>query len=294
MEEVKECPVCENRQFIPFLTCEDYLVSHQAFTIKYCENCKLKLTSPRPTVDEIGYYYESEKYTSHHDDGKGLLDIVYRGIREIALKQKRTLIQSFTQHKGNVLDVGCGTGAFLETCQKAGWQIAGVEVNKDVRNRTSQKLQIPIAASVNELPEHPYDIITLWHVLEHIANLNETLEEIKKRIAKNGTLLIAVPNPESYDAKHFGKFWAAYDVPRHLFHFAPTVIEVLLKKHGFKLVRSEPMPFDAYYISLLSTKYQTGQMQYLKSIRIGMTSNRQAKKTGNASSMIYCFRLDSN
>ncbi|GAB2564026.1 hypothetical protein GCM10027190_11840 [Spirosoma areae] len=167
----------------------------------------------------------------------------------------------------------------------------GMEPDKDARTLAQRKLQAEIKPNVNALVgAEPFDIITLWHVLEHIPNLNETIPLLHQLLAPQGTLLIAVPNSDSYDARYFNHYWAAYDVPRHLHHFTPSTIESLLKKHGFSLVDKKPMIFDAFYIAMLSTRYQTGKTDYLKSIRIGLSSNAEARRTGNSSSLIYLLK----
>ncbi len=190
-----------------------------------------------------------------------------------------------------MLDIGCGTGAFLESCREGGWTILGMEPDSDARKMAVEKLKATIQPSLNDLVGMAVaDIITLWHVLEHIPNLSETLDRLNQLLTPNGTLLIAVPNSESYDASYFKQYWAAYDVPRHLHHFTPTTITSLFKKHGFDLVDTKPMLFDAFYIAMLSTRYQTGKTDYLKSVRVGLSSNIEAKRTGNYSSLIYLFK----
>ena len=186
------------------------------------------------------------------------------------------------------MDVGCGTGAFLESCKISGWKITGVETDSAVRSLAQEKLNIRIHSELSEIPTNElFDVITLWHVLEHIPNLNEAVERLSRLLSPNGTLLIAVPNSNSYDASYFGKYWAAYDVPRHLHHFIPSTIEKLLTKHGLKLIEMKPMVFDAFYIALLSTRYQTGKTNYIKSFQVGLLSNAKARTTGNSSSLIY-------
>jgi 2-polyprenyl-3-methyl-5-hydroxy-6-metoxy-1,4-benzoquinol methylase len=192
--------------------------------------------------------------------------------------------------KGQLLDVGCGTGSFLETCQKDGWQIAGMEPDADARSVATAKLNISLASTLADVPLSKYNIITLWHVLEHIAELDETIDRFHQLLSDSGSLLIAVPNSDSYDAHTFGAYWAAFDVPRHLHHFTPKTIRLLFEKHRFNLVAQKPMVFDSFYISMLSSRYQAGDTDYLKSIRTGLQSNWHARKTGNWSSLIYIFK----
>lgn len=228
---------------------------------------------------------------SHNDSGGGLVNTAYRLVRGYTLRSKLSLVNQLNQGTGRILDVGCGTGAFLETCRAGGWQITGTEPDADARKIASEKLRIDVESNIGALNEHvAFDIITLWHVLEHIPDLNETIATLHRLLNQFGTLLIAVPNSDSYDAQYFGKYWAAYDVPRHLHHFTPKTIRPLFAKHGFTVVEQRPMLFDAFYIGLLSTHYQMGQTDYVKSVRVGFASNQAAHKTGHYSSLIYVLK----
>ena len=291
METLTQCPVCGNDQFSPFLVCKDYLVSKEDFTIQQCDNCALRFTNPRPSEETIGSYYKSEQYISHNDSSTGLIDTAYRAVRSYTLRSKLDLINKLYGGVGRVLDVGCGTGAFLETCKVNGWQIVGVEPDPDARAVSVEKLQMQVEPSLHTLTKtNKFDIISLWHVLEHMPNLEETIPRLRELLDEEGTLLIAVPNSDSYDARYFERHWAAYDVPRHLYHFNPLTLNALLKKHNFELIQQRAMPFDAFYVSMLSTRYKTGKTDYLKSVRTGFISNVKARKTGNSSSITYLFK----
>lgn len=266
-------------------------MSHQVFAIQQCASCLFRLTNPRPDTDSIGSYYQSDEYVSHNDKSDGLINTAYRMVRNYTLRAKQKLINKLNNGPGRLLDVGCGTGAFLETCQSGGWEIMGMEPDNNARAVAQGKLKVALKPNLNALHKgETFDIITLWHVLEHIPNLNETIEQLKAHLSEKGTLIIAVPNSDSYDAQYFREYWAAYDVPRHLHHFTPSTIKFLFDKHGLKLIDQKPMPFDAFYISMLSTRYKSGKTDYLKSIQVGLQSNRENKRTGNSSSQIYLFK----
>lgn len=290
LETVNQCPVCGNGAFSLYLTCEDYLVSNQKFTIQQCKKCGFRLTNPRPDERSIGAYYKSDQYVSHNDKSGGLVNTAYRLVRDYTLRSKLSLINKLNGKPGRILDVGCGTGAFLEICRNGGWQVTGMEPDPDARAVAVEKLKAEIKPSLKLIDGiQPFDIISLWHVLEHIHDLTESIQLLHQLLIDKGTLLIAVPNSDSYDAHYFREYWAAYDVPRHLYHFTPSTIEPLFNKHGFTLVDKKPMVFDAFYIAMLSSRYQTGKTDYIKSVQTGLASNAEARRTGNSSSLIYLF-----
>ena len=291
METVQQCPVCGNETFSPYLNCVDYLVSKKTFDIQECTKCQFRLTNPRPGAGEIGSYYKSDQYISHNDTGGGLISSVYRSVRSYTLRQKLQLINRLNNGPGRLLDVGCGTGAFLETCQQGRWTVAGMEPDSNARSVSEKKINGVITPDLTSVPTNePFDAITLWHVLEHIPDLANTIQLLHTLTTTDGTVLIAVPNSDSYDAKFYKEYWAAYDVPRHLHHFTPSTIEPLFRQHGFVLADKQPMLFDAFYIAMLSSRYRTGKTDYLESIRVGLASNTKAKRTGQASSIIYMFK----
>ncbi|GAA4456596.1 class I SAM-dependent methyltransferase [Nibrella saemangeumensis] len=291
LEIVNECPACGNQIFTNYITCQDYLVSNQQFQIQQCSTCTLLLTNPRPDVVSIGHYYKSQDYISHTDGNTGLIDQLYRTVRTYTLRQKVNLIDEVNKGKGSMLDVGCGTGSFLEQCQAAGWEVSGVEPDPDAQAIAEKRLQKHIKENVHQIEVRPpFDVITMWHVLEHIPLVNESLKQIHSLLRPGGTLIIAVPNCQSWDAEHYMKWWAAYDVPRHLYHFSPTTLRKLVEKNGFNEVGRRPMLFDSFYIAMLSTKNRDGKTNYAESVINGLKSNFHARRTGNYSSLTYVFQ----
>ncbi len=292
LETVSACPVCNATQFSPYLICRDYLVSQREFAIQQCDKCGFRFTNPRPDVSEIGKFYKSEDYVSHNDSGGGLINSLYRIVRSYTLQTKLSLINRLNTKQGSLLDVGCGTGAFLETCKAGGWVIAGMEPDSDARRIAEQKSEVFIYPSLDSLSRSGkrFDVITLWHVLEHIPNLAIAVVQLRELLTEKGTLVIAVPNSDSHDAKKFGKYWAAYDVPRHLYHFTPSSMTFLFENYGMNICEQLPMNFDAFYISLLSTKHRDGKTNYIESGWSGLISNLKAVSTGQSSSITYIIR----
>ena len=267
----------------------DNAISKESFVIVQCENCSFKFTNPRPDEASIGRYYASEEYISHSNTSNGITNKAYRVVRSITLRQKVALINKFVPQKGRLLDYGCGTGHFLEASAKNGWQIAGFEPSEVARKQANELTDNKVEGDdITKFEPESFDMITLWHVLEHIHELNDTIKKILALLKPQGFLLIAVPNADSLDAQKYKENWAAYDVPRHLYHFNQQTMKRFLKKHKMELVQTLPMKFDAYYVSLLSEKYKNGSPNYFRSVLNGYKSNNHAgKETNDYSSLIY-------
>ena len=291
-ERLTECPVCTKEEYKNFLVVPDKSVSQESFVIVACENCGFKFTNPRPSVEAIGKYYASDAYISHSNTNKGLTNKAYQIVRSITLKQKVDLINKYVPAKGRLLDYGCGTGYFLAAAQKNGWEVEGYEPNETARHTACELLKKDIAfESLDYLEKESFAFITLWHVLEHVHTLNETFEKLKGLLKPDGYLLIAVPNADSLDARKYKENWAAYDVPRHLYHFTQPTMQRFIKKYKMEMVEILPMKFDAYYVSLLSEKYKRGTNNYFQSLLTGFKSNTHAKKTTkDYSSLLYITR----
>lgn len=292
MQKLTHCPICNSVEFNPFLHCKDYTVSRETFTIVECKSCGFKFTNPRPEVTELGKYYKSDEYISHSNTSKGLINYLYQTVRKYTLLKKLQLISKYFK-TGTLLDIGCGTGEFLKMCKDAKWNVIGIEPDETTRKNAIEKygLNVKSEESIQQLNESSFDVITMWHVLEHVPFLNQRVEEIKRLLKPNGLVIIAVPNCTSLDAIIYKEDWAAYDVPRHLYHFTPKDISALFKNHGFKLNNTLPMIFDSFYVSMLSEKNKTGKTHLLRSMWNGLRSNFNALKTGSKfSSQIYLIR----
>jgi 2-polyprenyl-3-methyl-5-hydroxy-6-metoxy-1,4-benzoquinol methylase len=292
METIHICPVCKGDNFSPFLACVDHTVSRETFQIVQCNSCGFKLTNPRPEESVLGKYYKSEDYVSHSNTKKGFINSTYQSVRKYTLLKKLQLISRYYK-TGKILDIGCGTGEFLNTCKSAKWQTIGIEPDADARKMaiTNYGLDVREESDLAGLESSSFDIISMWHVLEHVPKLNERVEELKRLIKPNGVIIIAVPNCNSLDAKIYKEHWAAYDVPRHLYHFTPKDIELLFRNSGMKVFRILPMIFDSFYVSMLSEKIKTGKTNFIRSMWNGFRSNLSALKSGKTySSQIYLIR----
>ncbi|MCB9205098.1 MAG: class I SAM-dependent methyltransferase [Flavobacteriales bacterium] len=293
LETLESCPSCKTNSFRETLRCVDSTYSKDTFTIVECVSCGLHFTNPRPTESAIAKYYDNPEYVSHTDTQEGLLFKVYALVKNYTLGKKEQLLSSLTTDK-TVFDYGAGSGDFSSYLQKLGWSVSAFEPDPNARGLIEKKnASINLVNSLHEISEASLSVITLWHVLEHVHRLDETLDEFKRILKPNGNLIIAVPNHTSYDATVFREDWAAYDVPRHLYHFNPLTIEPLLNNAGFELSRMKPMWFDSVYVSLLSEKNRgnSGLVAWLRAGLIGTLSNLSAVfDTKKCSSVIYVFK----
>lgn len=292
MLTIEKCLVCGSNSFEPFIQCKDYTVSQETFSIVSCKSCGFKFTNPRPEDSIIGNYYKAESYVSHTNTKKGLINQLYHFVRSYTLNKKVAMLNSFVS-RGTILDYGCGTGMFLKTCFNNGWKTFGMEPDDSAR-KIALEQNLQVFQNKNELApalsNNQISAITLWHVLEHVTDMNETLTFFKSILKQDGVLIIAVPNHVSYDAKHYKEFWAAYDVPRHIHHFDVKSMLQLLSNFGFKLVETKGMKFDSFYVSMLSEKCKTGSMNLINAFLTGLKSNLKAKDSTQYSSTIYVFK----
>lgn len=285
-----QCPVCNSTKIDPLLKVKDFSVSGEEFVIWQCADCTLRFTQDVPDENTIGPYYASPDYISHSNTDKGLLNKVYQRVRKFTLVQKAQLIISYTKQTGNILDVGAGIGAFLSVMKEKGWSVKGIEPDNVARKNAEQlfRLTLQEPSELFLLKQNSYDAITLWHVLEHVHDLHPYVEQLKNLLTAEGKIFIAVPNYTSTDAAAYRNYWAAYDVPRHLYHFTPKSIEKLASLHGLKLEAKKPMWFDAFYISLLSSKYYRGRTSWISAGWNGLRSNLAAlTNKDRCSSVIY-------
>jgi 2-polyprenyl-3-methyl-5-hydroxy-6-metoxy-1,4-benzoquinol methylase len=271
----------------PYLNTKDYFYSNEEFTLVYDGDYHMLVTTPTPK--NIDSYYPVSTYISHSDNPISAIDRIYLLVKKFSLYRKTKLLSTLHPNKGSILDIGAGTGDFLVAAKKSNWNVTGIEPNRGARQLAGQK-HIPIYSNLNDVPDATFDVITLWHVLEHIPNLQEQITIISKLLKSNGTLIIAVPNFKSYDAAYYKQHWAAYDVPRHLWHFSKLSIQKLFEKHNFQLINTKPMWFDSFYVSLLSEKYKRGKNNFASGFLRGLASNLSGLRTKEYSSHIYILK----
>lgn len=274
-----------------YLRTKDFSVSQEEFQLLYDKKRELLITDPKPVA--LDSYYNSDAYISHTDARNTLLDRVYQYVKTISLNKKIALVNKYAEGNKTLLDIGSGTGDFLAKARNHGWQIGGVEPNDRARQKSLDK-DISVKRSTEEFNNEKFQVITLWHVLEHLPELEKSIAKMAKLLEKDGTLIVAVPNFKSWDAQYYEEFWAAYDVPRHLWHFSRSAIANIFSEYGFGIKQVKPMWFDSFYVSILSEKYKKSSFPIFKGTVIGLWSNIRALFTKECSSHIYILKKDSN
>lgn len=272
-----------------YITVKDFSVSTEEFQLLLNQEYQILKTHPQPEINQLETYYQSPEYISHTDGNKNLFEKLYQIVKKYALSKKVNLINKQVSQKGKILDFGAGTGDFLVACQKNGWETTGFEPNQSAKNKAESK-GVYITNNMQNVENQQFDIITLWHVLEHVPNVEQQLQQLKQLLKPNGTLIIAVPNYKSFDAIYYKQHWAAFDVPRHLWHFSKTAIQKLAQNNQMQVVQILPMYFDSFYVSLLSEKYKTGKMNFINAFYIGLLSNIKAIGSKEYSSLIYILK----
>ena len=292
--EINKCPLCGKELFEEVMVCKDHYATGESFCICRCKTCGFLFTQSAPAETEIGRYYESPDYISHSDTRSGLINRIYHQVRQYMLARKAHLIKRYSGlNQGHLLDIGTGTGYFSHFMKGKGWEVTATEKSSQARSFAKEHfgLKVDSPETLGSYKEKTFDVITLWHVMEHLEHLNETWETLGRLLNDRGILIVAVPNPDSFDAQKYKEMWAAYDVPRHLWHFTPSVMQQFGIKHGFILAERRPMPFDAFYVSMLTEKYQRHSFPFIKGLLTGCRAwFTSLVRKDRSSSMIYVFR----
>ena len=291
MIQIKNCPVCNAENFSEYLDLKDFFLTGESFHLQKCDSCGFVFTNPRPEDKSLSKYYDSPDYLSHYSHGLNPVQLVYQELRRINIKNKYALVEKLVS-TGSLLDIGCGTGEVLNYFQQKKWNVKGIEPSKSAREFAINKygLNIEDEPALKNFQQNSLDVISMWHVLEHVSNLKERINVVYNLLKPSGYLIIALPNLKSWDAKYYKNYWAAFDVPRHLSHFSQSTIKKLVTVQGFKFAKMIPMKMDAYFISMLSEKYLGKHNRFLYAAINGFRSNKSAKKSGEYSSLIYVFQ----
>lgn len=267
----------------------DNLVSREEFQLVWNQDYQCYETSPLP--EKLEKYYESEDYISHTDDSETLISRIYQRAKRINLRHKLKLAARYCEGPGVIMDIGAGTGDFVKYAQDRGWEAYGVEPNETARERAHAK-GVAVYSNISVQQEAVYDAVTMWHVLEHLPDLEDQIRAISQTLKPGGTLILAVPNYKSLDAKYYKSNWAAYDVPRHVWHFSRGSIESIFKRHGYELQAMKPLWLDAFYISWLSETYKRNRLAPISGAFMGMASNLYGLFRREFSSHVYILKRD--
>lgn len=286
----KKCPWCESEKTQFRLWLKDEFLTQEEFQICECLKCGLLFTDPRPGKHEIGKYYQSEEYYSHQENKTGFIPKLYESVKSVNLKKKYKMATKGIA-KGRVLDIGCGVGDFLHTMEQKGWETVGIEPSEDAKAIAKKRIKAQVLDTEEQetLPENSFDLITMWHVLEHVDDLHWQLNQLERLVKPNGRVVIAVPNYNSYDGVFYKEKWAAYDVPRHLNHFNQETLVRMFKNNNFTHIKTEKLIWDAYYISYMSENYKHHSSPLVRGVFRGLVSNLKARRSGEWSSLVYIF-----
>ena len=284
----KKCPWCDSDKTQMHLWVKDLFLTQEAFEIHECLKCGLLFTEPRPKPEEIGKYYQSDEYYSHKENKKGFIPRIYESVKKVNLKRKVRMATKGLP-TGKMLEIGCGVGDFIKEMEHKGWDCTGIEPSIDAKAIAQKRIKARLydPTEINTLPDESFDLISMWHVLEHVDDLKEEIRQLQRLLKKGGRLVLALPNFKSYDAQYYKEYWAAYDVPRHLNHFSRETINTIFKNSGFVLKKTDKLIWDAYYISFMSEKYKNHRLPLMKGVFRGWVSNCKARKTSEWSSLVY-------
>jgi 2-polyprenyl-3-methyl-5-hydroxy-6-metoxy-1,4-benzoquinol methylase len=257
--ETPDCLICNSTEKKPFYQVSNRFNQKESFDLVKCPNCNFVYLSPRPTADAIGVYYEVEEYQPHQANARNAADVLYQRVRIWNNRYKRKTIEKYKKN-GNILDYGCGTGEFLLEMNVSGWKTYGYEPLTKAAN-IARNHGLNILKSLQNY-QGGADIITLWHVLEHIHDARGIIKTLQQIMAPEAYLIIAVPNYQSFDAKIFKQNWVAFDAPRHLYHFTPETMTLFLESMNFQIVSYKTLYFDPWYNSLLSAKIEAKNKKF--------------------------------
>ncbi len=263
---------------------KDYLVTGESFKVYLDENKIIGKTFPAPKKSEMFKYYDSNQYLPHSYNNKNLITILYSVVKRQMHRKKLEWMSRQLNHNSSVLDYGCGTGDFVNYLRSKSVMAYGYDPNIKFNLDSPDYLTNNFDWGVNK-----YDIIFLWHVLEHTHDPFVLLQSLKKLLKKNGKIFIAIPNFKSFDSTYYRKYWAGYDLPRHLWHFSRKSIYQIAEQNNFKIHTEKRLYLDAIYVSFLSEKYKSSRFPYLQGLIIGFISIFRSFFTKESSSFLFVF-----
>lgn len=289
MNHLASCPICDGNELVDFLKTKDFTFSDENFTVQKCNSCGFKFTNPIPLEDDLGSYYGAENYMSHATKSrKGLMPFVYKRVRNMNLNIKLKLVKKYAKSK-TILDIGAGNGFFLNAAKVEGFVVQGLEPDDKARTVAKEDFELDLypPKSISSIETASLDVITMWHVLEHVYHLKRDISEFKRVLKDDGALILALPNIDSYDSNYYKEYWDGLDLPLHLYHFTPKDVSTLFDQIGMEVVEMKPMKFDSYWVSMNSEKFKGGSLP--KAFYIGMKSNMKATN-GKYSSQMYVLK----
>lgn len=291
MVHYNECPLCQRKNISLLFVCKDHFISKEKFPLFRCNECGFIFTQDHPDKLHIANYYNSDDYISHSNTSKGITNRLYQAARKFMLKRKAGIVREASGLRtGKLLDIGCGTGHFAGYMKENGWSVQGIEINEEARDFAKTRFGIDVKqpSEISMLQDGAFDCITLWHVLEHFDDPIEYASQIKRLLKPGGKCIFALPNCNSFDAEHYSGYWAAWDVPRHLWHFSPSTFMIFAEKTGFSSGALKNLPLDVFYISAMSEKYKGSNFSLVTGLLKGLWfSARSIKNIRRSSSLIY-------
>lgn len=258
----------------------DYFLSKEKFFVQKTSTPGVLETSPKPK--SIKKYYASSKYLSHNKE-KTLFAWVYFFFKKISIASKVRTIKSFKKNFISLLDYGAGDGFFVHSLRQK--KIDAVGYDPFFKYNEKGMYNDPNFFKKNNL--NKFDIITMWHSLEHTQSYSQALENAKSMLSDKGVLIVACPNYKSFDSEYYKRYWAGYDVPRHLWHFSPKGMRVVFSSLGFELLKTKGMFWDPFYVSMVSEKYKSSKLWFIKGFFVGLASCLASIFNKNPSSVVY-------
>jgi len=296
---LEKCPICGHSEFEKVYDLDDYKITQETFSLEKCPECTLIFTVDPPLGENIGRYYESDDYLEHSNRKNDLFSKMYSWGRDLMFGYKYGIIKKLGP-KGKILDIGAGSGYYLNFMSKKGYEVQGIEMSERARNHAKSEHGLHIHPDEmfhNRDFKQKFDMISLWHVMEHLYDLNKVMKRFDELLNPNGSLVIALPNYNALEVQTYKKYWNGWDVPRHLWHFSPQSIRKLVGNHGFEITSMHTMPLDPLFNTLLTNKYRKGNplVNVLRMGTVGVASLIQGFfNVEKASSIIYIIKRKQN